>query len=55
MRIPLNPITQFGVFDHRKSTEDSRTPEELLDIIEAKDREIDAAIADLRASLARHG
>jgi len=35
-----------------KSNEDTRTPEELLDIIESKGREIDAAIAELRASLA---
>lgn len=42
-----------AVNPNRKSTEDTRTPEELLDIIEAKGREIDAAIADLRASLAK--
>jgi hypothetical protein len=29
-----------------------RTPEELLDIIEWKGREIDVAVAELRASLA---
>jgi type I restriction enzyme M protein len=34
-----------------KSTEDTRTPEELLDIIEAKGREVDAAIASLRSLL----
>jgi hypothetical protein len=31
----------------------TRTPEELLDIIESKGREIDAAIAVLRAGLAK--
>jgi len=40
-----------AVNPNRKSTEDTRTPEELLDIIEAKGREIDTAIAELRASL----
>jgi hypothetical protein len=35
-----------------KSTEDTRTPEELLDIIEAQGREVDAAIAELRRLLA---
>lgn len=44
-----------AVNPNRKSTEDTRSPEELLDIIEAKGREIDAAIADLRASLASSG
>ena len=42
-----------AVNPNRVSTEDTRTPEELLDIIESKGREIDAAIADLRASLAK--
>ncbi len=42
-----------AVNPNRKSNEDTRTPEELLDIIESKGREIDAAIADLRASLAK--
>jgi type I restriction enzyme M protein len=41
-----------AVNPNRVSTEDTRTPEELLDIIESKGREIDAAIADLRRSLA---
>jgi type I restriction enzyme M protein len=41
-----------AVNPNRKSTEDTRTPEEVLDVIEAKGREIDAAIAELRASLA---
>ena len=40
-----------AVNPNRKPDEDTRTPEELLDIIEAKGREIDAAIAELRASL----
>ncbi len=35
-----------------KSTEDTRTPEELLDIIEAKGHEVDEAIATLRQLLA---
>jgi type I restriction enzyme M protein len=42
-----------AVNPNRKSNEDTRTPEELLDIIEVKGREIDAAIAELRASLAK--
>ena len=42
-----------AVNPNRRSTEDTRTPEEILDIIESKGREIDAAIAELRASLAR--
>ena len=41
-----------AVNPNRKSTEDTRTPEELLDVIEAKGRQIDAAVADLRARLA---
>ena len=41
-----------AVNPNRKSNEDTRTPEELLDIIESKGREIDAAIAELRTSLA---
>jgi type I restriction enzyme M protein len=41
-----------AVNPNRVSTEDTRTPEELLDIIESKGREIDAAIADLRRTLA---
>ena len=35
------------------STEDTRTPEELLDIIEAKGREVTEAIAALRGLLRR--
>ena len=42
-----------AVNPNRKSNEDTRTPEELLDIIESKGREIDAAISELRASLAK--
>lgn len=42
-----------AVNPNRKSNEDTRTPEELLDIIDAKGREIDAAVAELRASLAK--
>ncbi len=41
-----------AVNPNAESTEDTRTPEELLDIIAAKGREIDAAIAELRQSLA---
>jgi type I restriction enzyme M protein len=40
-----------AVNPNRRSTADTRSTEELLDIIEAKSREIDAALADLRASL----
>ncbi len=40
-----------AVNPNAKSDEDTRTPEELLDIIEAKGREVDAAIADLRRML----
>jgi type I restriction enzyme M protein len=36
-----------------KSTEDTRTPEELLDIIDAQGREVDAAITELRQLLAK--
>ncbi len=44
-----------AVNPNAKSTEDTRTPEELLDIIEAKGREVEAAIADLRRMLATGG
>ena len=37
-----------AVNPHKKSVMDTRTPEELLDIIEAKGREIAEAIAILR-------
>jgi type I restriction enzyme M protein len=45
-RLDLKAVNPNG-----KSNEDTRTPEELLDIIESKGREIDAAIAELRAIL----
>jgi type I restriction enzyme M protein len=38
-----------------KSTEDTRTPEELLDIIESKGREVDIAIRQLRELLSADG
>ena len=41
-----------AVNPNAKSNEDTRTPEELLEIIEAKGREVDMAIADLRQLLA---
>ena len=37
-----------AVNPHRKPVLDTRTPEELLDLIEAKGREIAAALAQLR-------
>jgi type I restriction enzyme M protein len=40
-----------AVNPHAKKDEDTRTPEELLDIIEAKGREVADAIADLRRLL----
>jgi hypothetical protein len=40
-----------AVNPNRRSTVGTRSTEEPLDIIEAKCREIDAALADLRASL----
>ena len=40
-----------AVNPNAQSTEDTRTPEELLDIIEAKGREVDAAIAELEGRL----
>ena len=42
-----------AVNPNAKSTDDTRTPEELLDIIESKGREVDAAIATLRELLSR--
>lgn len=42
-----------AVNPNAKSTEDTRTPEELLDIIRAKGREVDAAIAALRTMLSQ--
>ena len=40
-----------AVNPNAKSTEDTRTPEELLDLIETHGREVDAAIAELRRLL----
>ncbi len=40
-----------AVNPNAKSTEDTRTPEELLDIIESKGREVEGAIAELRRLL----
>ena len=40
-----------AVNPHGKSSEDLRTPEELIDIIEARGREVEAAIAELRRLL----
>jgi type I restriction enzyme M protein len=37
-----------AVNPNAQSNEDTRTPEELLDVIEQKGREIDAAVAELR-------
>jgi uncharacterized protein YmfQ (DUF2313 family) len=42
-----------AVNPHAKSVEDKRTPEELLDIIEAKGKEVAVAIAELRALTAK--
>jgi len=36
---------------NRRSDEDERTPEELLDLIQAKGRQIDATVADLRGKV----
>jgi len=44
-------VVAEAVNPNRTSVEDGRTPEELLDVIEAKGREIDATISELRASL----
>ncbi len=40
-----------AVNPHAKKDEDTRTPEELFDVIEAKGREVSAAIAELRRLL----
>jgi type I restriction enzyme M protein len=40
-----------AVNPNAKSVEDTRTPEELLDVIEAKGREVQDALTKLRASL----
>jgi len=37
-----------AVNPHAKKEEDTRTPEELLDLIEAKGREVAEALAELR-------
>jgi type I restriction enzyme M protein len=42
-----------AVNPHAKSVEDTRTPEELLDIIEAKGKEVAVAIAELRTLTAK--
>jgi type I restriction enzyme M protein len=42
-----------AVNPHAKSVEDTRTPEELLDIIEGRGREVALAIAELRALTAK--
>lgn len=42
-----------AVNPNAKSAEDTRTPKELLDIIESKGREVDAAIGELRRLLAQ--
>ena len=42
-----------AVNPNARSTEDTRTPEELLDIIEAKGREVEAATARLRVLLSQ--
>ena len=45
----------MAVNPHAKKDEDVRTPEELLDIIEAKGREVAEAVAALRALSRREG
>ena len=53
--MPVDSCRNFdlkAVNPNAKSTEDTRTPEELLDIIEAQGRDVDAAIAELRRLLA---
>jgi type I restriction enzyme M protein len=42
-----------AVNPNRKVVEDTRTPEELIEIIEAKGAEIEAALKDLRATIAK--
>lgn len=44
-----------AVNPNAKSTEDTRTPEELFDIIESKGREVEAAIAELRRLIGSEG
>jgi type I restriction enzyme M protein len=43
-----------AVNPNRKNTEDTRTPEELLAVIEAEGREVAAALAELRGHTPRH-
>lgn len=40
-----------AVNPHRKAVEDTRPPAEIIDLIEAKGREVAEALAELRASL----
>ena len=40
-----------AVNPNARSDEDRRTPEELLDLIEAKGREVTTALAELRSKL----
>ncbi|MCJ7504502.1 MAG: SAM-dependent methyltransferase, partial [Acidobacteriia bacterium] len=47
--IEANNFDLKAVNPHAKSQEDTRTPEELLDLIEAKGREVAEALAPLRA------
>ncbi|TRZ53636.1 hypothetical protein D4S03_01440, partial [bacterium] len=46
--IETNNYDLKAVNPNRKDESDTRTPEELLDIIESKGREVEAAIASLR-------
>ena len=48
--IEANNFDLKAVNPHAKSNEDTRTPEELLDLIEAKAHEVADALATLRAS-----
>jgi type I restriction enzyme R subunit len=50
LRVKVNPDTQPIAVDliEAKAEEDTRTPEELLDLIEAKGREVAEALALLR-------
>jgi type I restriction enzyme M protein len=47
--IEANNYDIKAVNPNRKDTEDTRTPEELMDIIEAKGREVAEALASLRS------
>ncbi len=46
--IEANNYDLKAVNPHAKSNEDTRTPEELLDLIEAKGREVTEALVKLR-------